>query len=179
MFLRETGSEHDVYDIALDLFVQINLTDDFTCLQDFVFAQDRFDVRFHSGDILTDNQLFFFFLRIVDDDLQHETVYLCFRQRIGSFLLDRVLGRHNQERRRQFVCVFADCHLAFLHCFQKGALHLCRSTVDFIRQYKISEDWSLFNLEFFAFLTINHRTDHIGRQQVRRELDTAVFRIDQ
>ena len=100
MFLREAGSKHNVYDIAFDLFVQINLTDNLTGFEDLFLRQDRFNVRLHSGDILTDNQLFFFFLRIVDDDLQHETVYLCFRQRIGSFLLDRVLGRHYQERRR-------------------------------------------------------------------------------
>ena len=179
MFLRETGCKHDVDDVTFDLFIQIYFTHYFTCFQYLVLCQDRFDIRFDAGDVLTDDQFFFLFLRIVDDHFQHETVYLRFGQRISTFLLDRVLGCHYQEGFRQLIRVFADCHLTFLHGFQQCTLYFGRCTVNFIRQHKISEDRALFYLKLFAFLTINHCTDHVGRQQVRRKLYTAVFSIDQ
>ena len=40
---------------------------------------------------------------IAHQDLHQEPVELRFGQRIGSFHLDGVLGRHHQERRFQFV----------------------------------------------------------------------------
>ena len=70
---------------------------------------------------------------------------------------------------RHVIRVRYDSSIIFIQIYPKQFAsvifqHLCRSTVDFIRQYKISEDWTLFDLEFFAFLTINHRTDHVSRQ---------------
>ena len=37
-------------------------------------------------------------VRIADDDVEHEAIELRFRQRIGAFLLDRVLRRQHEER---------------------------------------------------------------------------------
>jgi hypothetical protein len=38
---------------------------------------------------------------IIDPDMEHEPVELCLRQRVGAFLLDRVLRGEDEERRRQ------------------------------------------------------------------------------
>ena len=58
-------------------------------------------------------------------------------------------------------------------------MHFCRGTVDLICQHKISEDRTTFDLEFFAFLTVNLCTDNVGRQQVRRKLNTAEIGFDE
>ena len=47
-------------------------------------------------------------VRIVDVDLHQEAVELRFRQRIGAFLLDRVLRREHVERARHVVAVAGD-----------------------------------------------------------------------
>ena len=36
--------------------------------------------------------------RILDDDVEHEPIELRFGQRVGAFLLDRVLGREHEQR---------------------------------------------------------------------------------
>ena len=121
----------------------------------------------------------FFQLRIVDDDLQHETVYLCFRKWISTFLFNRVLCSHYEERFRQVECFLAQCYLTFLHRFEQSTLYLSRSTVDFIRQYEVCKDRTALSDELFILLAINHGTDNVGREQVRSKLDTAIFSIDE
>ena len=74
---------------------------------------------------------------ILDAQLQHEAIYLRFRQGIGSFLLDGILGGHYQKRIIQGKGRLADRDLAFLHGFKQGALHLGRRAVDFISQDNI------------------------------------------
>ena len=36
--------------------------------------------------------------RVVDDDVEHESIELRFRQRIGPFLFDRILRREDEQR---------------------------------------------------------------------------------
>ena len=179
VLFRITGSEHDVGNVLFNLFVQINLTNHLAGFHDFFGLQYRADFNLLATDVLTDNLLFFFQLRIVDDDLQHETVHLCFRKWICTFLFNRVLCSHYEERLRKFECFLAQCHLTFLHRFEQGTLYLGRSTVDFVRQYKVSEDRTALSDELFVLLAINHGTDYVGRKQVRSKLDTAIFCIDE
>jgi hypothetical protein len=51
---------------------------------------------------------------------EKKAVHLSFGQRIGAFLLDRVLGRHNQERTLQCKGLITDGHSLFLHDIQQG-----------------------------------------------------------
>ena len=138
----------------------------------------RLNIRLLARNILTDYQFFFLFLRIVDNDFQHETIDLRFGKRIRSFLFNRVLCSHYEKRFRKFIGRFADRHLTFLHGFEQRTLHLGRSTVDFVGQYEVREYRTLLDKKFFAFLTVYHRPDHVGRQQVRCKLDTTVFSVD-
>ena len=79
-------------------------------------------------------KFFFFFFRIIQDNFQHETVHLGFRQTIGTLLFNRVLGSHYQKQAVQFVGVVTDSDLSLLHRFKQSTLHFCRCAVDFIRK---------------------------------------------
>ena len=70
-----------------------------------------------AGDVLPDHLFLFLLLRVVDDDLEHETVYLRLGQRVGAFLLDGVLRGHDEEGGGELVGRFADGHLSLLHGF--------------------------------------------------------------
>ena len=52
---------------------------------------------------LTNNLHFFLERRVVEADVEHETVELCFGKRIGTLLLDRILCGQNKEWVRQRV----------------------------------------------------------------------------
>ena len=59
-------------------------------------------------------------LGIADVDREHEAVELGFGQRIGPFLLDRVLGGQHEERGAELVGVRAGRDLPFLHRLRAG-----------------------------------------------------------
>ena len=65
------------------------------------------------------------------------------------------------------VSLVADGHLALLHGFQQGALHLGRGTVDFICQDEIGEDGAFPDLELLFLLAVDQRADKVGRQAGR------------
>ena len=89
--------------------------------------------------------------RITDDDFEHEPVHLRLRQRIGPFLINRVLGGEDQKRRRQGHGFTAQRHLPFLHGLEQRGLHLGRSAVDLVRQHEIGKDRA-FGRVIFAVL---------------------------
>ena len=80
---------------------------------------------------------------IADFQLEHEAVHLRLGQRVGAFLLDRVLRGQHQERFVQLEGLVADGDLVFLHRFQQRALHLGRRAVDFVGQDEVGEDRAL------------------------------------
>ena len=59
-------------------------------------------------------------VRIGDDDMHQEAVELRFRQRIGAFLLDRVLGRQHHEEIGHLVGLAGDRDLPLLHRFEQA-----------------------------------------------------------
>ena len=150
--LRITGSEDDIGNILLNLLIEINLVYNLASLQNLLGRCYRSNLRKSALDILTDDELLLFQCRIIDDYLQQETVYLCFRQLIGSFLLDRVLCSHYQERTRQFEGFIANGNLVFLHGFEQRTLHLGWGTVNLICQDEIGEDRTALYMESLIFL---------------------------
>ncbi len=109
--------------------------------------------------------------RVVEDDLQHEAVDLRLGQRVGAFLLDRVLGRHDQEGLRQRMGLAAEGDLALLHRLEQRALHLGRRPVDFIRQDQVGEYRTVLGLEGAVARVVDHGAHDVRRQHVGRELD--------
>ena len=76
---------------------------------------------------------------LADAHVEQEAVELGLRQRIGAFVLDRVLRRHHQEWPRQRVGRAADGDLLFAHRLQQRRLHLRRRAVDLVGQDEVVE----------------------------------------
>ncbi len=116
--------------------------------------------------------------RIIDYQLEQETVELCFRQGIGSLLLDGVLGGGHHKERRQVPALFAHGNLVFCHCLQQRRLHLGRRPVDLVRQYQMIEQGA--GLEYkTGILRVKHlAAGQICRQQIRGELDASETPLD-
>ena len=74
---------------------------------------------------------------IVDVDLHQEAVELRFGQRIGAFLLERVLGRQHVERLRQVVAHAGDRDMLFLHRLQQRRLGARAGAVDLVRHQQL------------------------------------------
>ena len=136
--------------------------------------QHRLDVqvRLDRRHAVEDRQLLFL-VRIGQLQLEHEAVDLRFGQRIGSFLFDGVLRGQHQERLFEQVASLADGDLPFLHRFEQGALHLGGSPVDLVGEDEVGEDGPLLDGEFAGARVVDLRADHVGRQQIGRELDAA------
>ena len=95
------------------------------------------ELALHDGQLLV-------VLRVVDQDLEHEAVDLGLRQRVGALGLDRVLGRHDEERRRHRMRVVRDRHLPLLHHLEQGRLHL---RGDLVREQEVAEDRAELRVE--------------------------------
>ena len=81
--------------------------------------------------------------RIGHEHLEHEAVLLRLGQRIGAFLLDRVLRGQHEERIGQLVPHAADRDLPLLHRFQQRGLRLGRRAVDFVGQDHVARTAAL------------------------------------
>jgi hypothetical protein len=73
-------------------------------------------------------------VRIIDAHAEQKTVELRLRQRVGTLLFDRVLGRHDQKQRRQCVGRPPHRHLALAHRLEQCRLHLGWRAVDLVGQ---------------------------------------------
>ena len=173
VILRSTGSIDDIYDISLDLLIHVHILHHLTGPYDILGLEDRLSLRECSRIVHADDLTFFLLFRICHHYLEHETVKLRLWERIGTFLFDRVLSSHHEERLRKLESLLTDCHLTLLHRLQKSRLHLRRRTVDLIGQHEISEDRTFLYLELLSLLRIDQSTEHIGRKKVRSKLDTV------
>ena len=86
-------------------------------------------------------------------------------------MLDRVLRREHEERLAEKEGLAADRHLLLLHRFEQRRLHLGGRAVDFVGEDQVREQRPLLRIELLRTLVEDHRPDHVGGQQVRRELD--------
>jgi len=74
------------------------------------------------------------FGQVRDDDVEHEAIELRFRQRVGSFELDRILGRQHEERPVEGIRAAGRRHVIFLHRLEQRRLRLGRCAVDLVGQ---------------------------------------------
>jgi hypothetical protein len=115
-------------------------------------------------------------LGIEDIDLHQEAIELGFRQRIGAFLLERVLGCQHMERGGQVVAFAGDGDVIFLHRLQQRRLGARRGAVDLVGHQQLGEDRSRDEAEgALAGLVLLHHlgAEDVGWHQVGRELDAA------
>lgn len=115
---------------------------------------------------------FFFDRGVIDEQLEKKTVRLRFRQGVGSFLLDGILRRHDEERLGQRMGFPANRHLALLHRFEESALDLGGCAIDFIGQNEVGEDGTEMRAKLAILRLKYHCADHVAGEQIGRELDT-------
>ena len=109
-----------------------------------------------------------------DFEFEQKTVHLRFRQRIGAFQFDGVLGGEDKKRIRQHMGLAEHRDPAFLHRLQQGALRFRAGPVDFIRQHQIGKNRTRLEHKCPALgRFLEHRIPRdIARQQVGSKLDT-------
>ena len=105
--------------------------------------------------------------RIADQHLEHEPVDLRLGQRVRALRLDRVLGRHHEERIGQPVGLAADRDLPLLHRLEQRALHLGGRAVDLVGEHEVREDRPERHLELTELLVEDPRADDVRRARGR------------
>ena len=125
----------------------------------------------HAGQRALDHRQLVLGLGVADDDLEHEPVDLSLGQRVGALRLNRVLGRHHEERARRRERLLADRDLALLHDFEQGGLHLRRRAVDLVGEQEVAEDGPELDVEVTVLRPVDPGADEVARHQVRGELD--------
>src|SRR6185312_9286587 len=176
--LRIASRFHDVDDVIDDPVVHVQVADALACSQHRLGGRDVP----HGYLVLARHAAQHFLLlvarRITNVQLEHEAVDLRLGQRIGSFLLDRILRGQHEKRLLQDVRRAADRNLLLLHRFEQCGLHFRWRTIDFVRQDYVREDRSLFNGETTRRLIVHLRADDIRRQQIGGELNSLKRRAD-
>ena len=66
----------------------------------------------------------------------------------------------------------------FLHGFEQGGLHLGGGAVDFVGEEQVREDRALLRHEGAFLRIVDHRTDHVGGQEIGRERDALELESD-
>ncbi len=135
---------------------------------------DRIGFRFKSACGFEKNAALGRKFGIENIDLHQEAVELGFRQRIGAFLFQRVLGCQHMERCGKVIALACHRHMIFLHGLQKCRLGARRGAVDFVSHQKLRKNRPLEIAEGAAPIGVllhDFRADNVGRHQVGRELD--------
>ena len=110
--------------------------------------------------------------------MHQEAVQLRFGQRERAFLLDRVLGGHHQEQRRQRIGLPAHRDLALAHRLQQRGLHLGRRAVDLVGQQDRVEDRPRLEFEAPILRAPDLGAGEVRGEQVGSELDAGEIGLE-
>ncbi len=166
-------------DVVADFFIHVDGVHDLPAGDDVFGVDDGADIELGSGSGHGVEDLALFFGGgVVDSDLEEEAVELSFGEGVGALLVDGVLRGEDEEGVREFVGVFADGDLAFLHGFEQGGLDFGGGAVDFVRENEIGEDGAEAGGEGAVFGVIDHGANDIGGEEVGGELDALEFGLD-
>ena len=94
---------------------------------------------------------------VPDRGAEDEPVELRLGERVGAFVLDRVLGREHEERRPEGPCLPVHRDLPFLHRLEEGRLCLRRGAVDLVCEEEAGEDRARAELELARPLVVDRR----------------------
>ena len=115
--------------------------------------------------------------RIPERESHHEAVQLRLRQRVGALVLDRVLGRDDEERAGQLMRLPVHRHAPLLHALEQARLGLRRGPVDLVDEDDVGEDRPGMEVEGAGALVEDVGADDVRRQQVNRALDAGVLGV--
>ncbi len=120
--------------------------------------------------------------RIAHHDVEHEAIELGFGQRIGAFLLDRILGGQHEQRQLQRMAHAGDGDLRFLHRLEQRRLGARRRAVDLVGEDHLREDrpgHEAHRPVAGGAVFLDHLgAEHVGGHQVGRELDAAEAQVE-
>src|SRR5690349_6640651 len=114
-------------------------------------------------------------VRIAELDCEQEAVELRFGQRIRADLLDRILRRDDEKRIGQHARLAILRHLSLFHRLEQRALRLGRGAVDFVGEHDRVENRSRVKTKGLRALVEYRYAEHVGGQEITRELDPRVF----
>ena len=109
--------------------------------------------------------------RVAEGGADQEAVELRLGQREGSLLLDRVLGRDDEERVGQRVRDAVDRDLVLRHALEQGRLRLRQRPVDLVDDEDAGEDRAGPELELPRVRVPDREPGDVGRLEVGRALD--------
>ena len=128
-----------------------------------------------SGVVFAEHALFLFLSRVIDQQLEHKPIQLRQRQRIGSFLLDRILGGERNERLGELMrnAIVGDAQ--FLHRLQHAPIACGPGSIYFVGEQKIGEDRPAPEFERVAVFPVNCRAGDVVGHQVGSHLHAFVI----
>ena len=159
--------------VLLDLVVDVHAAERFARLEHVRATRARLELRQLGEAGAPQDLLFLGALGVADPDLEHEAVALRLGQRIGALLLDRILGREDQERLLELQALVAERDLLLLHRLEQRGLHLRGGAVDLVREHEVREQRAALRREGSIARVVDHRPGQVRREQVRGELDAA------
>ena len=109
--------------------------------------------------------------RVAEARAQEEAVELRLRERERALVLDRVLGRDQQERVGQLPRDAVDRDLVLGHRLEQRRLRLRHRAVDLVDEDDVREQRPLLELELARLLVEDAEAGDVGRLQVGRALD--------
>ena len=115
---------------------------------------------------------------VADDQLHQEAVELGLGERVGSLVLDRVLGGQHPERLGKDDRLVADGDLPLLHRLEKRALHLGRRSVDLVGQQDAGDDRAGADVERAGRGPVDLGAGQVGGKKVGGELDSAEREVE-
>ena len=108
---------------------------------------------------------------VVEFDVEHEAVELCFREWVGAFLFDGVLSGEDEERGGEGIGGSVDGDGVFLHGFEECCLGFGWCSVDFVGEDDAGEEGPFDEVEG-ALLVEYFAAGDVGGHEVRGELDS-------
>ena len=164
---------HDRREVGRDLVRDRRLVDQRTGALELAGVRDSLDARerrrAHAAVGKAQDGLLAGLVRVADVDAEEKAVELRLGQRVGALVLDRVLRRRDEERRRQRTGLAVDGDLALLHRLEERRLGLRRRAVDLVGEQHVRKDRP--GAERKLARAQRHRARDVRGQHVGGELD--------
>jgi hypothetical protein len=114
--------------------------------------------------------------RVPERRPQEEAIELRLGQRERPLVLDRVLGREDEERVWQLSRHAVHRHLSLGHRFEQRRLRLRRRPVDLVHEHDVGEDRAGSELEVPGLLVVDGEARDVRGLEVRGALDSLRLR---
>ncbi len=98
---------------------------------------------------------------------------MCFREGVGAFLFDGVLGGHHQKQFGKRIRLATNTDLSLCHGFQQRRLYFGRRTVDFVCQHQVIKNRPVLEFEGTGLGPEDIGPRNVAGKEVRSELNAV------